>query len=522
MRSIAIHRHVATALALTACGLAGAQTFTPPPDGNNNLLDLSGATSTDGVIIAAMIGGDASAICDGTLGNPDVYTTEAQLTFGVLTNNFMIVCKPKSTIGLSVSGGVYAVRKFSGGSGSGISNVASGTAVASDVTNDRQWTTSAGCTSAGVQAAIGGGPAWNLFINCPTDAAAQVTKGGISDEEPALLGASTTVLGELTTSAGIAVDFAPVISTALQSALQTAENLAVSGTDDGPNMPNLSSTEVAGMLKGAITTTNNFLFQNPATNTGAAPAFPAGTLFVCRRGSSSGTETGFAIHYLSQGCGTAGVGSPNLTFVGATNAGCTASGCGWNSTTFGTDRVFAGTGSADVIACMDFHSKAGQYAIGVLTTEYAPNDAAGAQYRHVKVDGVQPSLENQATGAWSFFTEDAFNVPNSTAPNFANVTADQAKLTTAIQTAFKAAANLSVALISQGSGGVAWWGGALAIPATAGATFTPQGTNSLHSAVSSTPVGSATHSLTYGGALNNCNPAWSGGRSMVPIDSTTY
>src|SRR5215469_6252558 len=261
MRSIAIHRHVATALALTACGLAGAQTFTPPPDGNNNLLDLSGATSTDGVIIAAMIGGDASAICDGTLGNPDVYTTESQLKFGVLTNNFEIVCKPKAAIGLSVAGGVYAVRKYSGGSGSGISQVASGAALASDVPNDRQWTTTSGCTAAGVQPAIGGGPAWNLFISCPTDATAQVTKGGISDEEPQLLGATPTQVGQLATSAGIAVGFAPVISSGLFTALQTAQHLTANGIDDGQNMPNLSSTEIAGMLKGSITTTNNFLFQ---------------------------------------------------------------------------------------------------------------------------------------------------------------------------------------------------------------------------------------------------------------------
>src|SRR5439155_620557 len=152
-----------------------------------------------------------------------------------------------------------------------------------------------------------------------------------------------------------------------------------------------------------------FLFANPATDTGAGTALPAagGTsnIFVCRRGNSSGTQTGFGIQYLHQGCGTAGIGSPGLGFVAATTGTCTAAGCGWDGVSFLADRVFAGTGSQDVINCMNFHSNAGHYAIGVLTTEFAPNDAAGASYRHVKVNGVAPSLENMQMGTWDFFTE---------------------------------------------------------------------------------------------------------------------
>src|SRR5262249_4346881 len=147
-----------------------------------------------------------------------------------------------------------------------------------------------------------------------------------------------------------------------------------------------------------------------------------------------------------------------------------------------------------------------------------------ARYNHVKVDGVQPSLENMQMGSWDFFTEDAFNVPNSTAPNFANVSADQALITAAIQTAFKAPALLKVALVAQGNGagGTPWWGGALAIPTGVASSPAPQGTGSVHALVQTTPVNSMTRAKTLGGGLNNCNPPWMGGRSLVPLDSSDF
>jgi hypothetical protein len=529
MKFNSIRLGVATALAIAASAAAGAvtPTFTAPADGATNLTDLSGATSTDGVMFAALVGTDAASLCDSTGGAPDVYTTETQLTPGTLIANFAVVCKPKSTISGLANTTVQAIRKYSGGSGSGIGNVASGATVAPDATNDRQWVTlnSGGCASSSLVAAAGGLQAYNLFLSCANDVA-QITKGGISDEEPALLGATSTQLGQLTTSPGIAVDFAPVISTQLFSDLQTAQHLTANGIDDQVNMPNLSSAQVRGILKGSITT-SAFLFANPAGDTGTATGLTAKTIFVCRRGNSSGTQTGFALQYLHAGCGTAGVGTPSLAFASATGTGatnaCTPSGCGWASATYGTDQVFAGTGSQDVINCMDFHSGNGDYAIGVLTTEYAPN-TTNARYRHVKVDGVAPSLENMQMGAWDFFTEDAFNVPNSTAPNFANVQPDQKLITAALLAAFKAPALLQVALVPQGTstGGAAWWGGALAIPATLTSSPAPQGTGSVHALVQTTPVNSMTRASSLGGGLNNCNPPWMGSRSLVPVDSPNF
>jgi len=528
MKFNSIRFAVAAAVALAAATAANAATFVAPADGSSNLTDLSGATSTDGVILAALIGTDTASLCDATGGAPDVYTTEAQLTPGVLIANFAVVCKPKAAIAGLTNTAIQAVRKYSGGSGSAIGNVASGAVVNPDNANDRQWTTTnpANCTSQGLKPAAGGLQAYNLYTSC-TPAGGQITKGGISDEEPALLGATSTQLGQLATSSGIAVDFAPVISTALFNALQGAQHLTVNGIDDPANMPNLSAAQLAGIFKGSIAS-SAFLFSNPATDTGATTSLPAagGTtnIFICRRGNSSGTQTGFGIQYLHAGCGTAGVGSPGLGFVAATTGSCTAGGCGWDGTNFLTDRVFAGTGSQDVINCMNFHSTAGHYAIGVLTTEFAPNDAANAAYRHVKVNGVAPSLENMQMGTWDFFTEDAFNVPNSTAPNFANVTNDQGKMTAAIQGAFKAAPLLQAALVTQGTstGGSAWWGGALAIPTTTTSSPAPQGVNSVHALVQATPVNSMTRSATLGGALNNCNPAWMGSRSLVPVDSASF
>src|SRR5882724_8438560 len=98
MKLNSIRFAVAAAVALAAASAANAATFTAPANGSSNLTDLSGATSTDGVILAALIGTDTASLCDAAGGAPDVYTTESQLTPGVLIANFAVVCKPKATI----------------------------------------------------------------------------------------------------------------------------------------------------------------------------------------------------------------------------------------------------------------------------------------------------------------------------------------------------------------------------------------------------------------------------------------
>jgi hypothetical protein len=267
------------------------------------------------------------------------------------------------------------------------------------------------------------------------------------------------------------------------------------------------------------------LYNNPPGNTGPASQIAAGAnnLFICRRGNSSGTQTSYQVHFLRQGCGTAGVGVPSLSFIGATTGSCTAGGCGWSSATYGADRVVAGTGASDVVACVNYRTTQNQYAVGVLSTEVKSDDANNAAFRHVKVDGLVPSLENIQSGAYDFFTEDTLNTPSASSPQNTGaggvpiLSSQQANIPLALLASMRSPASIKASLVSHPWG----YGGVLAIPTLATSSPAPVGTADEHAGILANPVNSSTRSATYGGAPNNCNPAWNGARTLVPVDTNT-
>ncbi len=346
---------ISAALALMAGGVMAATITYPAADPDPMIVNNSGATATDIAMADAFINSSTSSVCDSAVADIEVFTTEA--SFLPTVANYAIACHTRTTITPAAAANIDVIfRKYSGGSGSGISQVASGAALNPDNVNNRQWVDVLACrtaqaTGTGV-AASADRQAYTVRTGC-TAATAKITHGGLSDVEPPLLGATAAQLLNLTVSSGVAVNFAPVVSTAFYTALQTAEGIAPDATlanNKGASMPSLSSSILRGIFNGKFTSTAA-LFNNPAGDTGAGTAIPAAggssSIFLCRRGDSSGTQTSYQVHFLRQGCGTSGTGSPNLTFVGATTAGCSAAGCGWNSTTYGanTERVFAGTGS---------------------------------------------------------------------------------------------------------------------------------------------------------------------------------
>jgi hypothetical protein len=541
MNRIILRSAISASLTLLA-GVAGAAAPITYPVPGANVVNLSGATATDIALADALINNSANGICD-PASDIDVYTTEVDF-LNQSAANYAVVCKTKATVTPAAVAGVeVVVRKYSGGSGSGIGNVASGALVNPDNLNNRQWVDYEACRTA-PPARTGGGANPELNVNlgagrqvatrvyrqCQT-AAGQVTVGGLSDVEPALLGTSATVQGQLVIRPGVAVGFAPIVSLPLFLQLQTAEGITqtpVLASETSAVMPNLSSAQVRGIFSGKITTAA-FLYSNPPADTGSGTVFGAagGTqnIFVCRRGNSSGTQTSFQIHYLRQGCGTAGVGTSQLQFVAPTGAGvtnnCAGGGCGWDPAVYQNDRVFAGTGSADVVACVNYHSSVGHYAVGVLSTETLADDTANAVFRHVKVDGSAPSLENIVAGAYDFFTENTFNTPGATAPTrtINTITSVQDNMPTALLNSFKSQPTLKAGLQAHPFG----WGGLLAIPASANSSLNPPvGMADMNASVLANPTNSQTRANAFGTVANNCNPSFPAGRTLAPIDRAAF
>jgi hypothetical protein len=514
---------VASVLALSASAAFAAPITFPAADPDPKIVNMSGATATDIVLADALINDTTSSVCDATLGDIEVFTTET--SFLPTVANYAIACHTRATLPTGAPAAAANIevifRKYSGGSGSGISQVASGATLNNDAINNRNWVDVLTCRAAGPGVAVpaaGGRSAYQLYTSCAVTGTGRVTHAGISDVEPALLAATATQLSQLDVSGGVAIDFAPIVSTALYGALQNAQGLTAAGCTVNDQtaacVPNISSSQLVGIFTGRITA-GTALYNNPAGDTGVGTNLGSGQVFVCRRGASSGTQTSYQVHYLRQGCGTAGSGVPSLVFAAATTTGCTAAGCGWSAATYGADRVFAGTGSSDVVACVDQRSDNAQFAVGVLSTEVLGNDAANAAFRHVRVDGVLPSLENIQGAAYDFFTENTMNTPNANSPQFATRSSQQINVPTAILATMRTQGALRASLVNHPWG----WGGVLGVPTGAGSSPVPQGINSQHTLVQTTPINSQTRAASYGGAPNNCNPAWTGARTILPKDT---
>ena len=491
-------------------------------------LSVSGATATDRTVSDTML--DATAgLCDSTLGGAnaaDVYTTQANFA---TPTNYVVVCKLKATITgfAGLQGRTVAMSKFSGGSGTGVQPVANGTALASG--SSAKWVdiASATCSAATNVPATSTTQTYNLRTGCGV-LASQIPQAGFSDVEPVLLGASAADRAKLTTSTGVAVVFAPVVSRNFFIALQKAQGLdanpaCLSGgvltgevaTATAECLPNLTTAQVRGMFKsGSALTLVNRIFDNAGTPVAITPAASGNNnINVCRRNNGSGTQASYETYYFSQRCGTAGPVS-TLTFIGATGQGatdgCDAGACAYTATYAG-DRVFTGNGAGDVRLCMDARNDAGIYAIGVVSTENAPNDSTN-EWRFVKIDGAAPSLENTVAGRYSFFTESAFNQPNATAP--VQPSADQNLLASAVLAQMRLPSAIRGSIVSMPHG----LGGVLGIPTGSSSSIAAPYTTAT---VLATPVNSQTRATNFGGTPNNCNPPYDASRTQAAQDVST-
>src|SRR5262245_21285954 len=303
---------VTTALAAAAIAVTPAQAATDPGAiSADNVLRVGGATATD----RSLLRGWVTELCDAaatpnssvaTVGfNVEVFTTATNVfnltadTFDG-TRNYAVSCRMAGTAAAPANGQDTVLVKFSGGSSTGVTPVANGTAQAP--AGSANWVDFAGCRDANGNptggatrtevAAANGLPNLVVYTSWPT-AGSQIPKAGLSDLEPALIVGGGGGL-PLSTLAGASVPFGVAVTRNLFQALQVAQGLP--GTCTGcvnsytPDCtPNISSAVVAGIYKGNILSTTQ-LEDATGTALPSAGGVNGTSLRICRRGDGSGTQ----------------------------------------------------------------------------------------------------------------------------------------------------------------------------------------------------------------------------------------
>lgn len=118
----------------------------------------------------------------------------------------------------------------------------------------------------------------------------------------------------------------------------------------------------------------------------------AGPITICRRVAGSGTQTFAQVHFNRQGCVPK---DPNeVAFVAAPS--------GPN----GNPVNEISSSSTILSGCVD--TTAG--ALAISSTEKQPGAKYGTNWRYVSIDGVAPTDENAALGAYTYWVENSFNV----------------------------------------------------------------------------------------------------------------
>lgn len=261
------------------------------------------------------------------------------------------------------------------------------------------------------------------YRGCDFAVLRRVPDAGISDLEPAQFSDDVSALVSRPLAQLV---WALPVSRNLRNALQALQGLvpAEVAHDDARRetlaaMPGLTGVQLSSILVGTlqrwsqlydqlgvpITRSAALAMEPPAKErrSGSRPgafrpdAAVGDSVYLCRRVARSGTQAAFDLHYLGAGCV---VGAPPML---APSDGSSAVSGGDPRQLLDRERpagrVFAGRGSADVRACLDIHDARNRWAVGMLSSENIGNNLA-REFRHIRVDGVAPTLLNAHRGTW--------------------------------------------------------------------------------------------------------------------------
>jgi hypothetical protein len=244
----------------------------------------------------------------------------------------------------------------------------------------------------------------------------QVPMAGVSDVEPAMFkginvpkddpsypadGLTDEQIGELSVKSLYQTVFGVAVNNALRNAMQTAQGLSPVG-DAGPT-PTISRALAASYFNGGLSDPSASLGWQPLVASGDAKK--ATRVNICRRVDGSGTQASANAQFLQFPCNSSPL---TVADQGFSDAGLTQA-----VTSVGTSGkifVYEGSSTGNVISCLGAAEDNGAYAIGHVSKE---NDQAGAKWKHVKLDGVEPSLANTKAGLYDYYFESTMQWSNA-------------------------------------------------------------------------------------------------------------
>lgn len=436
------------------------------------------------------------------------------LTLYRQSNQFAYHCAVNTAVTGAVAKANTVVYKSSvGGSGNGTAPVANSSTLAfMDVatmpaigSGGATTSPAAGtCSNATTIAAVPpvgtdtiGLPAYDDVI-CNQTLVNKPTEAGLSDVEPALFkgsvaGLDDIAIGKLAVSSINQLVFGVPVTTGLRNALQTAQigngtlpATCIAGDETEACMPSLSKAQVTGIYTGSISTWDQLGLVNAAD--------PYNAIWVARRVQSSGTQTSARVYFLNDPC-VANMAQFVETSDGpgvATSATACSSA---DPIAAGFGPVFQGSGSGNVVTCMNAHQTNNRWAVGVLSTEFVAGSTGNTGYRFIKVDGSAPTLYNAANGNYQYVMEATMQWRNAASGNA--TAGDDLVMATAMAAGF----NNPTVVAAISSGMVQLYGpaGILGVPGAnlPDSPITPAG-------IITNPVSAYTHALA--GSTNNCQP----------------
>ena len=443
--NLTVKSAVLAALALGASGVASAVDISTVAAGN--VLYSSGSTAIDPVLTDYFINSTTNAaICAGSI---DVYSSTVTPKFTA------IACTANtSTTGLAANTNIAIIKEDNAGSLNGIQGVQGVTFAGSPYTTGglqfptvSQLANSATFCTTSAKAAGSGLAAYTLHTCGTATTAAKVTPAlGFADVEAALFGVSATAPVALTATQTVIVPFAPAVSLGLYHALQAVQGKTV-GSELVADMPSLPRSVLHGIYSGQVNSWANVqgtsgnavsaqsvqfgilssgatvagtVWNGTTTATGlttAPSALPSSaSVYLCRRGATSGTEKASEWFYDDTGCASVapyGFVAPSTTITTTLCATVATDGCSWTTSIAAVNPIsFPGNGTGDLLDCLVGNDQAGHFAVGFASIDNAPGGPSGQQsktarqnWRYIRIDGVVPSVENTAAGKWDYFAQ---------------------------------------------------------------------------------------------------------------------
>ncbi len=363
--------------------LASSYTNTAEFTGDTMNIRVSGATAQDPGLLASALR----------------YCTAGSMTRYSISNNFVYFCTANTSRITPRAGATkVAFYKYSvGGSGAGVGPVNSATAV--PFLDLAKLATSCAGTSSTADV-DGTGPLPTFQDIACAGASSALTTGavsyiGVSDVEPQFFGGASTY-NNLQASGLASVIFGVPVTRNIYEALQGAQGLTVGAIDEA-NMPSLTQAQLTSMYT-----------QEGQTWSGLTGATAGDdTVYVARRVDSSGTQKTFEALIARTANGTAGARQCQPSVEPFVTGPAAADNTAANSLCNGSNLVVNGSGSGQVVACLNAHQNGGRAAIGILTTE--TKQTAGGLWRFVKINGNAPTHARVAAGAYTQYADASLN-----------------------------------------------------------------------------------------------------------------